>query len=149
MLWRTKGVRRIGLAVCLTVAVTAGIAAANGSKHSRWVMVDLLKLARQRYPAYVRVEPIGFGEQGEVLWTASKLYAVDNLRRYTDESLQHVFAWRNGKTRDLGSLGQSDNLAMAINHRDQIAVSRSPYVPSFGPPVLGQKRIAGSMKVAH
>jgi probable HAF family extracellular repeat protein len=128
---------RVWLAVCFVGVLTCVVAAGSGSSSAapagRWVVSDLLRLARQRYPAYVRVEPIGFGEKGEVLWIARENNAVDNPRRYTDGSLAHVFGWQDGKTRDLGSFGQSDNSVAGVNAHDQIAVTREVAPYGIGP----------------
>jgi probable HAF family extracellular repeat protein len=109
------------LGACVALTATGG---SLGSPANHWIVTDLLKLARQRYPAYVRVEPIGFGADGAVLWTASEPNVLSNPRRRTDGSLQHVFTWQNGKTRDLGAFGQSDNRVIAVNDHNQIAVTR-------------------------
>ena len=94
------------------------MASSGSSSASRWVAIDLLRLARQRFPAYVQVQPIGLGANGEALWTARQ-----------PDSPPHVFAWRNGKSRDLGSFGQPDDVPVAVNDRGQIAVSRF-FVPA-------------------
>lgn len=126
---------RIALVLVVVSSVAAGLATSSSGSpsESRWVATDLLRLARQRYPAYVHVQLIGFGADGEVLWTAREPNAADNPRRYTDGSLQHVFSWQDGTTRDLGSFGQSDNTVIAVNQRAQIAVTR--YSAPFGGPV--------------
>ncbi len=108
----------LGVLGCAFVAGSGSSATVSTS----WVPTDLLKLARQRYPAYVRVTPIGFAGS-EALWTARRLNAVP-ASRYNDGSLQHVFAWHDGITRDLGSFGRSDNTAVAVNNHGQIAVMR-------------------------
>jgi probable HAF family extracellular repeat protein len=117
----------------VVAALTAGglaalaIAAASAASRSgeRWVPVDFLKTVRRRYPAFARVTPLGFGAGGRFYWTASESgVVIPNQREYTDGTIQHVFVWQSGRTRDLGSLGQSDNRPIAVNASGQVAVTR-------------------------
>lgn len=118
----------------MLVVLVAG-SGSSASVRSSWVPTDLIRVARQRYPPYVEIRPIGFGTNREVLWTAREKGAAIHPRPYTDGSIQHIFGWRDGTTRDLGSFGQSDNSVAAVNARDQIAVTR--FAAPFGGP-LGQ-----------
>ena len=130
---RGRVVVALGAGALAALAVAASSSASSPGE--RWVPVDFLKTVRQRYPAFVRVTPLGFGAGGRFYWTAreSPAVAVANPREYTDGTVQHVFVWEDGRTRDLGSLGQSDNRPIAVNASGQVAVTRS--VGPFAGPV--------------
>jgi hypothetical protein len=57
------------------LGVIAGLAVAAGSGSSSarpeaWKLVDLVKLARHRFHAYVGIRPIRLADNGAVYWTA-------------------------------------------------------------------------------
>ena len=119
---RLAAVLAAGALVALAIAATSSAS----SPSERWMPVDFLKTVRQRYPAFVRVTPLGFNSNGRLYWTArTSEVVIPHPRQYTDGTIQHVFIWQDGKTRDLGSLGQSDNNAWSVNARGQLAVTRS------------------------
>jgi probable HAF family extracellular repeat protein len=121
----------VALGALAALVVAAGSSASSSGE--RWVPVDFLKTVRQRYPAFVGVTPLGFDSNGRLYWTARTTRPVA-AHEYEVETVQHVFVWQGGKTRDLGSLGQPDNNAWAVNARGQVAGTRSvePFVRPVG-----------------
>jgi probable HAF family extracellular repeat protein len=112
---------RLGLATALTVAsVAVGAAFASSGGSGGWVVTDLLRQARQTYPAYAGISLVGMTSSDQVLWTAYQIGGDRNVR--------HVFRWQNGKITDLGALPAGMNTP-AFNNNSQIAGT------DFNPPL--------------
>ena len=105
---------------CLTLGgvVALAVAASSwGSSSPRWTLTNLVKVARQRYPAFVGIQPIRLADDGIVYWTA--------YQQHSDPRTVDVFSWRNGRVRDLGSPGP-DLWVADVNSRGQFAVVTAP-----------------------
>jgi probable HAF family extracellular repeat protein len=76
------------------------------------VVTDLLRQARETYPAYAGISLVGMTSSDQVLWTAYDMGGDHNVR--------HVFRWENGKISDLGRLPWGMN-TLAFNSKSEVA----------------------------
>jgi probable HAF family extracellular repeat protein len=123
--------RRALFVLGVLVAVAAVAGSGWGSVRPQgWKLINLDKLARHRFHAYVGIEPIPQGESlasdGTVYWTA--------YQSGSDGTTLEVFRWRNGVMADLGSPGP--NLTIwTVNDREQfLVVTTAPDIPYCPPP---------------
>ena len=103
-----------GVAIALSAAAGSSWGSAPAPS---WTLTNLVKVARQRFPAYVGISVVRLTDRGAVYWTAN--------RQYSDGRTLEVFRWQNGIATDLGSPGR--NLVVAgVNDRGQFIVDTAP-----------------------
>jgi hypothetical protein len=116
--------RAVGLVVALAAAAGAG---ADSPRPQAWRLVDLVKLARHRFHAYVGIRPIRLADDGAVYWTA--------YEQYSDGTTLEVFRWRNGGLSDLGSPGPGPRRLGGERRGQFVAGSAPTETPNcIGPP---------------
>ena len=108
----------------MVALAVVGSSRGGSSPSNPWTLTNLVRVARNRYHAYVGIQTIGLSDSGAVYWTA--------YRQYSDGTRLEVFRWRNGDTADLGSPGPG-LVVTGVNDREQFVVDTALRPTPTGP----------------